>query len=187
MKNAADFSGADVVPTSWTDGMLEGKGVGSKYGVTSTSLAVCADIKAVVDESIVLVLQVLEMPKIVSSTAVVSSTEVKPTESSTAALKTDGAIIIRCRDSPAGKGAVFKLNATQAGPLMIKRSNGYERQWRYTCPRCSLPVAYQNVPHPIKSGPYIYVIWGAMTMMQGKVPQEAWEGEDEVHEGMDEA
>ncbi|KAG9011843.1 hypothetical protein FRB94_007569 [Tulasnella sp. JGI-2019a] len=101
--------------------------------------------------------------------------------------RTDGAIIIRCRDSPAGKGAVFKLNATQAGPLMIKRSNGYERQWRYTCPRCSLPVAYQNVPHPIKSGPYIYVIWGAMTMMQGKVPQEAWEGEDEVHEGMDEA
>jgi len=146
------------------------------------------------------------MPKIVSSTAVVSSTEVKPTESSTAALKvfyclcgefllvidknlnklprrkTDGAVVVRCRDAPDAKASVFKLNAKAGDPVLIKRANGYERQWRYTCPRCSLPVAYQNSPHPIKSGPYLYIIWGAMTMLQGKVPQEAWEGEDEVHE-----
>ncbi len=64
---------------------------------------------------------------------------------------------------------------------MLSRGDNYERQWRYACTRCSLPVAYQTTPHPIKSGPFIYLIWGAMTMLQGKVPPEAWEGEEDVH------
>jgi len=32
MKNAADFRGADVAPTSDTDGMFDGRGVVSTYG-----------------------------------------------------------------------------------------------------------------------------------------------------------
>lgn len=35
--------------------------------------------------------------------------------------KTDGAIMMRCRDSSAGKAAVFKLNSNESGPLLMKR------------------------------------------------------------------
>ncbi|KIO31055.1 hypothetical protein M407DRAFT_241961 [Tulasnella calospora MUT 4182] len=150
------------------------------------------------------------MPKIVSRSAVSSSTEAAPTESSTASLKvwyclcgefllvidknlkklprrkTDGAVMLRCRDTPSSKAAVFKLNVAECDPVLIKRTNGYERQWRYACTRCSLPVAYQTAPHPIKSAPFLYLVWGSMTMIQGKVPQEAWEGEEEVHNAMEE-
>jgi len=46
MKNDADFNGPDVVPISWTAGSVDGKGFGSTYGVTFTSLPVCVDIGA---------------------------------------------------------------------------------------------------------------------------------------------
>ncbi|KAG8942425.1 hypothetical protein FRC03_003223, partial [Tulasnella sp. 419] len=149
-------------------------------------------------------------PKIVSRSAVSSSTEAAPTESSTAALKvwyclcgefllvidkdltklprrkTDGAIIVRSKDSPQGKAALFKLNTTETGPVLIKREKGYERQWRHNCTRCSLLIAYQTTPHPVKSAPYLYIAWGAMTVMQGnKAPPEAWEGEEEVHRALE--
>lgn len=40
MKNAADFNGAEVVPTSWTEGIEGGSGVGSTYGATAASFLV---------------------------------------------------------------------------------------------------------------------------------------------------
>lgn len=35
--------------------------------------------------------------------------------------KTDGAVILRCRDSSTVKAAVFKLNASSADPMLVKR------------------------------------------------------------------
>lgn len=40
MKNAADFRGAEVVPTSSTEGIEGGSGVGSTYGATDASFLV---------------------------------------------------------------------------------------------------------------------------------------------------
>jgi len=40
MKKAADFKGADVVPTSWTSGIVVGRGFGSTYGTTVALLLV---------------------------------------------------------------------------------------------------------------------------------------------------
>lgn len=47
MKKEADFNGADVVPISWTSGIEEGRGLGSVYGTTPTSLRVWADMALV--------------------------------------------------------------------------------------------------------------------------------------------
>ncbi|KDQ20752.1 hypothetical protein BOTBODRAFT_26770 [Botryobasidium botryosum FD-172 SS1] len=142
------------------------------------------------------------MPKIVSRSAVSTSTDAAPTASASAALrvyyclcgefilvidkalaslprrKTDGAVILRCQDGPAGKARVFKINATNADPVMIARRDGHERQYRFLCPRCTLPIGYQSTPPPAKSGPYVYINWGALTQIQGQVPAEAFEDEE---------
>ncbi|KII95053.1 hypothetical protein PLICRDRAFT_33880 [Plicaturopsis crispa FD-325 SS-3] len=144
------------------------------------------------------------MPKVVSRSAVSSSTDAQPTASSAAALrvyycicgefilvidkslatlpkrKTDGAIIVRAQDSDAGKARVFKLNATNGDPILLERSGGHERQYRFHCPRCTLPVGYQSTPPPAKSGPFVYIIAGALTQMQGQVPHDAFDGENDV-------
>ncbi|KAH7887637.1 hypothetical protein F5I97DRAFT_1861753 [Phlebopus sp. FC_14] len=140
------------------------------------------------------------MPKVVSRSAVSSSTDAQPTASAAAALRvyycicgefilviekslaalpkrhTDGATIIRSQDSDAGKAVVFKLNAQSTDPVLVERSGGHERQYRFTCPRCNLLVAYQSTPPPIKSGPYVYVLKGALTQVQGQVPKDAFDG-----------
>ncbi|KAF9008951.1 hypothetical protein BDQ17DRAFT_1349263 [Cyathus striatus] len=141
------------------------------------------------------------MPKVISRSAVSSSVDAQPTASSTAALrvyycicgefilvidkslatlpkrKTDNAIIIRAQDTPEGQARVFKLNATAGDPVLIEREGGHERQYRFHCPRCSLLIGYQSTPPPVKSGPYLYVLSGALTQMQGQVPPNAFEGE----------
>jgi len=141
------------------------------------------------------------MPKVVSRSAVSSSTDAQPTASSVAALrvyycicgefilvidkslaslprrKTDGAIVIRCQDSELGKARVFKLNATVKDPVLVERPNGHERQYKFHCPRCTLPVAYQTTPPPMKSGPFLYIIKGALSQIQGQVPSDAFEDE----------
>ncbi|OSX60310.1 hypothetical protein POSPLADRAFT_1182822 [Postia placenta MAD-698-R-SB12] len=141
------------------------------------------------------------MPKVVSRSAVSSSTDAQPTASSTAALRvyycicgefilvidkslaslpkrrTDGAVIVQCRDSELGKAKVFKLNAVNKDPILVERENGHERQHKFHCPRCSLPVAYQSTPPPVKSGPYLYILKGALSQVQGQVPSDAFEDE----------
>ncbi|KZT12535.1 uncharacterized protein LAESUDRAFT_718803 [Laetiporus sulphureus 93-53] len=141
------------------------------------------------------------MPKVVSRSAVSSSTDAQPTASSVAALrvyycicgefilvmdkslaslprrKTDGAVMIRCQDSELGKARVFKLNATAKDPVLLERANGYERQFKFHCPRCNLPVAYQTTPPPAKSGRVLYIIKGALSQVQGQVPPDAFEDE----------
>ncbi|TRM67672.1 hypothetical protein BD626DRAFT_104447 [Schizophyllum amplum] len=142
------------------------------------------------------------MPKVISRSTVASSTDAQPTASSTAALRvyycicgefilvidkvlsalprrrTDNAIIVRAHDSEAGKARVFKLNAVAGDPLVIERqSGGHERQFRLDCPRCTLPVAYQPTPGPVKSSEYLYILPGALTQMQGQIPSDAFDGE----------
>jgi hypothetical protein len=59
------------------------------------------------------------------------------------------------------------------------RQNGHEQQYKFTCPRCTLPVGYQSTPPPPKSGPYIYIYTGALSRIQGQVPTDAFEGEND--------
>ncbi|KAI0081693.1 hypothetical protein K474DRAFT_1587324 [Panus rudis PR-1116 ss-1] len=141
------------------------------------------------------------MPKVVSRSAVSSSTDAQPTPSSTAALRvyycicgefilviekslsslpkrqTDGATVIRSQDSEAGKAKIFKLNVVMKDPVLVERQGGHERQYRFHCPRCNLLVGYQSTPPPIKSGPFVYILKGALTQMQGQVPTDAFEDE----------
>ncbi|KAF8897659.1 hypothetical protein BD779DRAFT_1491984 [Infundibulicybe gibba] len=142
------------------------------------------------------------MPKVVSRSAVSSSTDAQPTASSAAALrvyycicgefilvidknlatlprrKTDNAIVVRSQDTEIAKARVFKLNAVNSDPILIERLGGHERQYRFLCPRCSLPIGYQTAPPPVKSAPFLYILPGALTQMQGQVPQDAFDGED---------
>lgn len=60
--------------------------------------------------------------------------------------------------------------------LFTYRSGGHERQYGFSCPRCNLMVAYQSTPPPAKSGPYLYILKGALTVTQGQVPKDAFEG-----------
>ena len=108
--------------------------------------------------------------------------------------KTDGAIVVRSQDSDDAKARVFKLNANLSDPVLIERyvlcrpahaccspyfirQGGHERQYRFLCPRCTLPVAYQSTPPPAKSGPFIYLLPGALTQLQGQVPSDAFDGD----------
>ncbi|KAI0347158.1 hypothetical protein BDW22DRAFT_500928 [Trametopsis cervina] len=144
------------------------------------------------------------MPKVVSRSAVSSSTDAQPTASSTAALRVyycicgefilvidktlaslpkrpvDGSTVIRSQDSEAGKARIFKLNATVKEPVLVERQNGHERQYRFHCPRCDLVIGYQATPPPVKSGPFLYVLKGALSQVQGQVPPDAFEDENLV-------
>ncbi|KIY74093.1 hypothetical protein CYLTODRAFT_433826 [Cylindrobasidium torrendii FP15055 ss-10] len=95
---------------------------------------------------------------------------VRPTDKSTVIPTKDGA------DAP-----VFKINATlEDEAVLIERENGHERQHKFLCPRCTLPVGYQSTPPPAKSGDYIYLLKGALTQMQGKLPPDAFDGENDL-------
>jgi hypothetical protein len=78
--------------------------------------------------------------------------------------------------------------------LSVTRPGGVERQYRYHCeslpsvipkcplsalgPRCNLPVAYQNEQPPVKNAPYVYILSGSLSLIQGQVPEDAFDGED---------
>ncbi|KAF9534197.1 hypothetical protein CPB83DRAFT_843846 [Crepidotus variabilis] len=143
------------------------------------------------------------MPKVVSRSAVSSSTDAQPTASSAAALRvyycicgefilvidkslaalprrqTDNAIIVRSQDDGDAKARVFKFNAIAEEPILLERPDGHEKQYRFHCPRCSLKIGYQSVPPPVKTAPFLYIISGALTQMQGQVPPDAFEGEND--------
>jgi len=111
--------------------------------------------------------------------------------------QTDGATIIQAKDTQESPAKVFKLNATPMEPVLYEREDGkHERQWRYACPRCNLPVAYQTVPPApdlrppakqqqgsttaltaiaIMSSTYFYIIKGALSQVQGHAPADAFE------------
>ncbi|KZW04103.1 hypothetical protein EXIGLDRAFT_828027 [Exidia glandulosa HHB12029] len=146
------------------------------------------------------------MPKVISRSIASTSTDAKPTASSVAALKvlycicgefilvidktlailprrrTDGASVIRAQDGngPGERKAVFKLNVTHADrAVMVERVGGkLERQYRFSCPRCALPIGYSN--EPVKVAPFFYIHRGALTQVQGQVPTEAFEGDEDA-------
>ena len=74
-----------------------------------------------------------------------------------------------------------KLLRLFSSPRRI-RQGGHEKQYRLHCPRCALPVAYQSTPPPVKSGPYLYIIKGALSQIQGQVPPDAFEDENLISE-----
>ena len=39
-------------------------------------------------------------------------------------------------------------------------------------------IGYQSTPAPIKSSPFVYILWGAVPQVQGQCPPEAFEGEE---------
>ncbi|KAH9977934.1 hypothetical protein BGW80DRAFT_1284953 [Lactifluus volemus] len=147
------------------------------------------------------------MPKVVSRSAVSTSADARPTASSVAALKvyycicgefilvidaslsslprrrTDGAIVVRSQDKEGAKARAFKLNALPCEPILIERTRGgHERQYRFRCPRCTLPVAYQSNPPPATAGPFLYILKGALTQIQGQLPSDAFDGEQSLKE-----
>ncbi|TFK29390.1 hypothetical protein FA15DRAFT_664335 [Coprinopsis marcescibilis] len=140
------------------------------------------------------------MPKVISRSAVSSSTDAQPTPSSATNLrvyyclcgdfilviekslaslprrKTDNAIIIRAQDSEGHKAKIFKLNARPAiEPVLIERDGGHEKQYRFSCARCSLNIGYQTSP---TQPPFLYILPGALSQIQGQVPPEAFDGEN---------
>jgi hypothetical protein len=105
----------------------------------------------------------------------------------------DGATVVRAQDAPEGKARVFKLNAALDDPVLVERcvpspgcplpdalmracrpGGRVERQFRHRCPRCQLQIAYQATP---AAPPFLYILKGALTEIQGQVPADAFHGE----------
>ncbi|KAL1408219.1 hypothetical protein Q8F55_005025 [Vanrija albida] len=97
--------------------------------------------------------------------------------------KTDGAYIVRSAPGPKGQPArKFKLNAQAGQCAIVKRRGSDDSEVRqpFVCSRCRTAVAYQSSPGPAGSAPFFYILKGAMTEQQGRIPPDAFEGEDEV-------
>ncbi|WVQ75077.1 hypothetical protein IAR50_004686 [Cryptococcus sp. DSM 104548] len=149
------------------------------------------------------------MPKIVSRATVSSSEQATATASSKAVLRsyyclcgdfvlvlqgkldrlprrrTDGAYIIRAKagEDPSKQPArKFKLNAQPGQKCLIKRRETSDLELRQPlcCSRCKTPVAYQSLPSAVGEAPFLYVIKGAVTELQGRVPADAFEGEESL-------
>ncbi|SCV72565.1 BQ2448_4102 [Microbotryum intermedium] len=74
---------------------------------------------------------------------------------------------------------VYKLNAEQGREIMAtsvdpeKRSTVYEYQRPLHCARCKLQVAYETIPGG--KGDATFLLAGALTDSQGKIPEDAFE------------
>ncbi|KZO97991.1 hypothetical protein CALVIDRAFT_49780 [Calocera viscosa TUFC12733] len=90
--------------------------------------------------------------------------------------KTDDAYVMRSK----GPGApIFKFNVNEGGRVFVKRPTGLELQYRFLCPRCELLVAYQTQSAPIGQADYMYCVYGALSELQGRPGEPAFEGEEE--------
>ncbi|ORY80680.1 hypothetical protein BCR35DRAFT_304225 [Leucosporidium creatinivorum] len=90
---------------------------------------------------------------------------------------TDGAYTLR---NTGENKTVYKLNA---GPLpdgkgsegvLVRRGTEFEYQRGLYCERCQLQVAYETVPGEGKKGEATFLLPGAMTDAQGKLPAEVY-------------
>ncbi|KAJ3164616.1 hypothetical protein HDU88_005263 [Geranomyces variabilis] len=66
--------------------------------------------------------------------------------------KTDNAYIIT-------EAHTFKLNLKRASTTVIKREGGYEKQMGWDCPRCGVPIAYDQEED---GRPFVYILDGAV-------------------------
>ncbi|KAI8380921.1 uncharacterized protein BYT42DRAFT_494715 [Radiomyces spectabilis] len=80
--------------------------------------------------------------------------------------RTDNAIIV------SNKQRTYKLMAEYDDCYVLKRQNGFEKQYRYHCPRCHLLIAYETTEER-KRGPYTYILDGALADVQGRPPVNA--------------
>ncbi|KAI8076483.1 uncharacterized protein B0P05DRAFT_546037 [Gilbertella persicaria] len=80
--------------------------------------------------------------------------------------RTDNAIIV------SNTKRTYKLTAEAEDCVLLKRKEGYEKQYRYHCPRCHLTIAYEMNEHR-KSGEFTYILDGALTETQGRAPPNA--------------
>ncbi|ORX37869.1 hypothetical protein BD324DRAFT_623602 [Kockovaella imperatae] len=149
------------------------------------------------------------MPKVVSRAVVSSSESAQPTQSARAVLRSyyclcgdfvlviqgkldrlpkrkhDGSFIIRAQ---AGKNPVtqparkFKLNARPGERCLIKRNGTQDLEVRqpFVCGRCNTTVAYQTGPPPSGESPFLYIPKGSMTELQGRIPPDAFDGEEHL-------
>ncbi|RSH93456.1 hypothetical protein EHS25_007812 [Saitozyma podzolica] len=97
--------------------------------------------------------------------------------------KTDGAYIIRSQPSSDGRipARKFKLNAVPGQRCLIKRKGTQTLETRQllNCGRCNSTVAYQSTPPPVGDAAFVYVLRGAITELQGRVPPDAFDGAEE--------
>ncbi|KAI9633085.1 uncharacterized protein MKK02DRAFT_19718 [Dioszegia hungarica] len=95
--------------------------------------------------------------------------------------KSDNAYIIRSQPSSDGKVAArkFKLNALPGQRIIMKRKGSGEMELRQqlVCSRCKSTVAYQTRPPPVGSSPFVYILKGSVTELQGRIPPDAFEDE----------
>ncbi|WVF68588.1 hypothetical protein IAT40_003357 [Kwoniella sp. CBS 6097] len=149
------------------------------------------------------------MPKIISRAVISSSEQAATTQSARAVLrsyyclcgdfvlvlqgkldrlprrKTDGSFIIRSKpgaDEDKQPARKFKLNAQPGQRCLIKRKGTQDLEIRqpFCCSRCNTTVAYQTAPPPAGDGPFLYILKGSMTELQGRIPPDAFEGEDQL-------
>jgi len=81
--------------------------------------------------------------------------------------RTDDAYVLRIKDGQGQTAQAFKLNATLNDPVLIKRSDEMvEKQYRFTCVRCKLPLGYQSTLPPARSGEFLYILQGACHLSQ---------------------
>lgn len=76
--------------------------------------------------------------------------------------KTDAARIL--------DNSVRRYKANCVGPVtkLIKRADGYERQHRYSCPRCLLPFLYETESPNRRTDRYSYIIHGSLRDERGR-------------------
>ncbi|GAA5979368.1 hypothetical protein JCM10908_002897 [Rhodotorula pacifica] len=58
--------------------------------------------------------------------------------------------------------------------VLVNREGGFEFQRRLFCPRCQLQVAYETRPGEGQKGDMTFVLPGALSDVQNKVPSEAF-------------
>ncbi|KAH9464669.1 hypothetical protein MJO28_001629 [Puccinia striiformis f. sp. tritici] len=80
----------------------------------------------------------------------------------------DGSYIIRNKEPKRS----YKLNTELTKlPTLIRRENGFEKQYRHTCSRCNLVIGYE-ISSPTK-GDWTYIFPGSLTETQSSVPPSA--------------
>ncbi|PVU87918.1 hypothetical protein BB561_006129 [Smittium simulii] len=83
---------------------------------------------------------------------------------------------------------IYTLSAQKGQPVIIQRNENFEKQYRYYCTRCRLPIAYDTVQVDTsyhssvnnsrhhrhnkteQKAPYTYIMPDALVLKQGLVP-----------------
>ncbi|KAH9820048.1 hypothetical protein DFH28DRAFT_702766 [Melampsora americana] len=65
----------------------------------------------------------------------------------------------------------YKLNTQlNPSPILLKRDEGFEKQWRLNCFRCGLRIGYET---KFEKDSFTYILPGALTEIQSSLPSDA--------------